>query len=316
MFVLVSFDATPRGGEPVEKYKFAAMFDRIKKAAPPDFKGKTPTFTLFFNTGLLQLRRTWTPPRNSPWTTSDEWRRLLKSPKLPKGRVIGHAGTPTAIEQAVSTLHYLHSQGIELASHGVQHFSGRGWSLAQWEAEFSEHARILALHGLPKPLGYRAPFLETSIPGFATEKDPLYQVMARYGMRYDSSKAGTLKPRWPSRIGNTDIWQLELPMYDHPHKGPAILFGKSRTNRWYIKHALKDQFDLRYYGNRAPLVLGGHGEFSEEIETFLKTTCFRPEVRCATYSEFMHFMDLHPELEGAEEWPRTEVSAEWSPTKR
>lgn len=304
MFVLVSFDATPRGGEAEGEYRFAAMFDRIRKAAPHDFVGKKPSFTLFLNTGLLQLRKTWSPPPKSRWVGTDHWRHLVKNPALPKGRVIGHAWSPDAISGAVASLKQMHADGIELGSHGVQHFSGRGWTKKQWQSEFREHARILALHGLPKPVGYRAPFLETSKPGFASDSDPLFQVMEEHGMRYDSSKAGRLQPRWPTRIGKTDIWELELPMYQHPKKGPVILFGKSRTNKWHIMHALKQQFDLRYNTNRAPLVLGGHGEFSEEIEKFLTTACFRPGVRCGTYREFVHFMDRHPELEGAERLPQ------------
>ncbi len=304
MFILVSFDATPRGGEPVEDYRFTAMFNRIRKAAPQSFVGKKPSFTLFLNTALLQLRKTWTPPPKSRWEDSDEWKHLLKHPDLPKGRVIGHAWSPDAIAEAVASLKYMHAQGIELGSHGVQHFSGRGWTKEQWRFEFQEHARILKLHGLPKPVGYRAPFLETSKPGFASANDALFQVMEELGMRYDSSKAGRLQPRWPKRIGKTDIWELELPMYEHPKKGAIVLFGKARTNKWHIKHALKQQFDLRYNTNRAPLVLGSHGEFSQEIETFLTTACYRPGVRCGTYREFVHFMDRHPELEGAERLPQ------------
>jgi len=101
-----------------------------------------------------------------------------------------------------------------------------------------------------------------------------------------------------------------LPMYDHPQKGPTVLFGKARTNKWHIKHALKQQFDLRYNTNRAPLVLGSHGEFAEQIETFLAEVCYLPGVRCATYKEFVHFMDRHPELEGAETWPPVQLAQE------
>lgn len=296
MFVLVSFDATPRGDVPPEEYHFVQMLERVRAAAPEGFAGPRPSFTMFFNTILLQLRRTWTPPSYSSWSQNDAWKALIKSDWLNRSRVVGHGRNPDTIATSVRTLKHLGKMGVELASHGVQHEGGRGWSRAQWEAEFNEHARILDLHDLPTPAGFRAPFLQTSIPGPARARDAAFQVMQAHGMRYDSSKVGRVKPRWPQRVGETGIWELEVPMYLRGER-PFMLFGAAGSNRWGFIHILRQQFELRYYSDRAPLVLGGHGEFADMTERFLIEVCYRPGVRCATYSEFVEYLECHPELD-------------------
>ena len=208
MFVLTSFDATPRGDVEAEDYHFVQMLKRLRAAKPDGYEGPEPSFTLFYNTSLLQLRRSYTPEAGSRWERDTRWRAWLKHPDLPRSNVIGHAKSPEAILGAVETLFLLEDLGVELASHGVQHHNGTGWSLKAWRDEFAEHARVLALFNLPTPAGFRAPFLKTSIPGKASLKDPMFQVMVEHGMRYDSSKVGRVKPEWPKRIEATDIWEV------------------------------------------------------------------------------------------------------------
>ena len=290
MFVLVSFDATPRGDVPAEEYHFMQFLKRLRAAAPEGHVGPEPSFTLFFNTGLLQLPRTWSPGPESPWQGDERWRAWLKHPEQPPSRVIGHAPNPDAILTSVETLFRIQDEGVELASHGVQHQNGKGWSRAQWEAEFREHARILALHDLPTPAGFRAPFLKTSLPGQAQLKDAMFQVMVDYGMRYDSSKVGPIAPRWPSRIEGTNIWEVEIPMYEGA-KRPTLLFGPSAMGKWGLFYLLRDEFERRYHGSRAPLIYGGHGEFVDTVERFLISVCYQPDVRCVTYSEFVRYLD-------------------------
>ncbi len=290
MFVLVSFDATPRGHRPAEDYHFVRMLERVREAKPEHYEGPPPSFTLFYNTSLLQLRRDYTPPAGSPWVTDERWRAWLKSPEQPRSKVIGHARSPDAILQAVDTLFHLDTMGVELASHGVQHQNGKGWSREAWEREFDEHARIVSLFSLPKPLGFRAPFLKTSLAGKATLKDPLFQVMAKHEMRYDSSKVGRVEPEWPKRIETSDIWEVEVPMFEGP-KGPALLFGPSSVGRWGLYFLLRDEFDRRYEGNRAPLIYGGHGEFYKGIERFMRSVCYLKDVRCVTYKSFVSHLD-------------------------
>jgi hypothetical protein len=56
-------------------------------------------------------------------------------------------------------------------------------------------------------------------------------------------------------------------------------------------------FRSNYAGNRAPLNIGHHffdyqdGAYREALETFARTVCGLPEVRCATYAELADFMD-------------------------
>jgi peptidoglycan/xylan/chitin deacetylase (PgdA/CDA1 family) len=297
MFVLVSFDATPRGDVPVEEYHFIQLLERLRAAAPKEHSGTPPSFTLFFNTGLLQLPRDWTPSAESRWLHDARWQTWLKHPDQPRSRVIGHASDPDAILTSVETLFGLQERGVELASHGVQHQNGKGWTRAQWGAEFREHARILALHGLPTPAGFRAPFLKTSHPGVPQLSDPMFQVMTAYGMRYDSSKVGPIAPRWPTRIEGTRIWEVELPMYEGA-KRPTLLFGPSAMGRWGLFYLLREEFERRYHGDRAPLVYGGHGEFVDTVERFLTSVCYQPDVRCVTYSEFVRYLDRQAEVQG------------------
>ena len=312
MFVLVSFDATPRGKVAPEDYHFTKMLERVRQAAPEGHAGPEPSFTLFYNTGLLQLSRRYSPPAESPWQKDPRWRDWVKHPKQPKSRVIGHAKSPDAILTAVKTLFDLQDRGVEIASHGVQHQNGKGWTLEQWQEEFAEHARVMSLFDLPKPLGFRAPFLKTSIPGKPTMDDAMFQVMAAHGMRYDTSKVGPMTPRWPTLIAGSDIWEIELPMYKGK-KRPTLLFGPSGKGKWGLFYLLRDEFERRYHGERAPLIYGGHGEFADTVERFMTTVCYQPEVRCVTYGAFVRYLDRYLAPKAAREIAVARVtSPPWS----
>jgi hypothetical protein len=56
-------------------------------------------------------------------------------------------------------------------------------------------------------------------------------------------------------------------------------------------------FQSNYAGNRAPLNIGHHffdyqdGAYHEALETFARTVCGLPEVRCTTYAVLADFMD-------------------------
>ncbi|MBK8591395.1 MAG: hypothetical protein IPN77_20200 [Sandaracinaceae bacterium] len=49
---------------------------------------------------------------------------------------------------------------MEIGSHAVRHAHGLHFDEATWRAELADHQRISDLLSLPRPLGFRAPFLQ------------------------------------------------------------------------------------------------------------------------------------------------------------
>ncbi len=299
MFIVASFDATPRGKVPMEEDTWFGFLRDLREAAPAGFDGPMPTFTLFYNTSLLTLRKSWRPRAGTKWADADPsvWQPLLASKALRPSSAVGYAVDPDAIDRSVEAIKGLGAAGVELASHSVRHLRGTGWTFAEWTAEFAEHQRILDMHGLPKPMGFRAPFLASSKPGRARATDAMFHVMQEFGMRYDTSKV-LPAARWPKRVGPTGIWEVSLPMYERESGRKILLFGHSGLNHWAFIRVARSQFERRYYGNRAPLALAGHGEHIQQVKELLMDACYRPGVRCGTYSELMDYMECHPELEG------------------
>ena len=299
MFLIVSFDATPR--PPYTKIPLRRFARRIRADPPAGYAGPPPTYTLFFNTSLLQLKKKWRPRRRSRWASEPEssWRRFLADPDVRTSNVVPYARDPDAIAGSAQALKELHAAGVELASHTVRHFKGRRWTYAQWKAEFADHQRILDMHGLPKPRGFRAPFLSTGKRGRAVPEQALFRVMVEYGMVFDSSKVYGAEVGWPHRIGDTRIWEAWNPMIRRKGGSAQLFFGWSGTHNTYAFYfrALAE-FKRRYHGNRAPLLLGGHGEHMRSIGRLMRKVCYWPKVRCATYSEMVDYMEAHPDLSG------------------
>ena len=229
---------------------------------------------------------------------------------------IGFGGSADDVRRRVDYINALYQNGHEIGSHAVGHFSGRGWSAADWSEEFRSFRDLLANVGpnnglggdvkfvFPpsKVIGFRAPYLDTS-PG-------LYASLKDNGFRYDTS--GDSKPdAWPEKTDG--LWHFNLVELKLHDSGRHLLsmdynffiaqsHGRVEPQR---REAFKDQalatyldyFKTNYSGDRAPLHIGHHffdyqdGAYREALESFARTVCGLPEVRCATYAELADFLD-------------------------
>jgi peptidoglycan/xylan/chitin deacetylase (PgdA/CDA1 family) len=300
-FVLFCFDATPIWGDQFEDNNVVNLLLKGREARPPGFEGPDPTITVFINTGFLQLKKWWKPKKGSEAYEKgpDYYRPYRAHPKLPGTKVLHYAKSIDFIEESARRLKKLHEMGVEIGSHGVMHLDGGQWTRKQWEREFDEHQRVLDLLGLPTPSGYRAPFLATgSIGTAATLREPVFRVLKARGFRYDSSKTYTHGPRWPRKIGGTDIWEfpIETTFIDGEREIMFTDYGTDDPKK-HFKASMRE-FNKRYKGERAPIIFGGHGEHMGSNLKLFKAICYLPDVRCATFSEVVAYMDAHPELSG------------------
>ena len=229
---------------------------------------------------------------------------------------IGFGGLAADVERRVEYVNDLYRNGHEIGSHAVGHFSGSGWSVADWAKEFRSFrdvlANVAANNGLgsevkfafpfSEVIGFRAPYLSTS-PG-------LYTVLKDNGFRYDTS--GDSEPdAWPDKVGG--IWRFNLAQLKLHDAGKSTLsmdynffvtqshaVVEPRRREFFREQVLQtylDYFKSNYTGNRAPLHIGHHffdyqdGAYKEALKSFARTVCGLPEVRCTTYAELADFMD-------------------------
>ena len=296
-FVLLGFDATPSAERPLRRQGFHYVFralNRDRREGPPN------AFTLFISTGHFQL---------TPGLRRYRGDARPFEGHLPLNRpVIRYARGLSEIQRRAANVREISELGVEISSHGVRHRRGLRFSDQEWREEIDEHARITSLAGLPSPVGFRAPFLE--------HNRGMYAALAAHGVRYDASRPGART--WPTR-DETGIWLFPIPSVSVPgSRGPTLFFDDNlRTvmgeeaarrglegreaeafmDRGYVR-AARAEFDLRYRGERAPLLLSGHGNFRGAILRFMRGVCGRPQVRCASFREATDYLDAHPGLAG------------------
>ncbi len=289
-FILVAMDATPRG-DLLEENAFQKFFARVHTVG-------NASFTLFINTGYLQLRPTWTPPAGSVWSKLPEaqWRQYVG--KLPLNLpAIDYANDPDEIQRRAANVLALNEQGVEFGSHTVRHLHGLHWSVAQWRTEFAEHRQILDLLKLPRPRGIRAPFLEYN--------DNFFTALADEGLLYDSSRPHAGKPAWPVRVAEGRAWSVGVPVVKLLNGKRALFFDLNLRNNFHVSEdeyykVAMQEFIARYHGARAPFMLSGHGNYLAPTARFLREVCALAKVRCGTFSELVEYMNQHPELAGAQ----------------
>ncbi len=299
-FVLFSLDTTPGPDRPVERSAFHSLLAAMNQRVAP---GQARNgYTLFIISGGLQLH----PARRL--------RRALEQPLrglLPLNRpVVRYARDLAYVRAKAANIRELSEAGVEIGSHAVRHDHGRAWDLARWRYEIRDHDRISSLLDLPRPLGFRAPFLEWN--------EHLYTALAESGIRYDCSRTGG--HAWPRRHPRTGLWLFSVPTVQVPgYEGEVLYFddnmrrvlgpmARSRglrgeaAERWmeevYVEVGL-EAFERRYQGNRAPFLVSGHGTLRAASMRLLRRVCRREGVRCATFMESVRYLEAHPELEGA-----------------
>lgn len=298
-FVLLSFDITPGPLQRRRRSPFQSLHAALQRRRAPDEPLRS--YTLFISTGGLQLD----PARRWPLAAHPFLGVLPRNrPTIPYARDLRH------LRSKVENLRALAQLGVELATHGVRHEHGAGWDLAQWREEVRDNQRILDLFGLPRPAGFRAPFLEAGPHAYAA--------YAEAGARYDAGCAGN--DAWPTRDRRTGVWCFGLASVRVEGVAERVLFfddnvrtvlGRLARERGLAGAAAErfleeayfeagmEAFTRRYHGNRAPFLVSGHGTMRPAMMRIMRHVCDLPDVRCATMSEALRYVEQHPELEGA-----------------
>jgi len=296
-FVLLGFDATPGPERSVEDTGFHYIYEAINRHRAP---GRPPNaFTLFISTGLLQL---------SPGRRRHSDAERVFEGVLPRNQpVIGYARSLSVLQARAANVRELAARGVEIGSHAVRHAHGLHFDEATWRAELADHERISDLLELPRPLGFRAPFLEYN--------DAMYAALSARGTRYDASRPGMRA--WPTRHAS-GIWLFSIPTVVLPQGGRALFFddnlrelllplahASGTSGREAERHiddayyqAAVAEFQERYRGERAPFLISGHGNFRRGVLRLMRNVCGLPDVRCATFTEAVAYLDAHPELAG------------------
>ena len=299
-FVIVSLDTTPSGRRPIESTDFYALLRAMNRSPErPEHR-----FTVFVASGGLTL---------DPGGRANDATRPYFG-VLPRNRPIMHYATDLEhLRARAASVLRMAELGIEIGSHAVRHEHGRGWSRARWALELSEHDRILHHLGLPRARGFRAPFLERN--------EDMYAVLRERGYRYDVSRTGNAAS-WPARHP-TGLWLFHIPTVQvSGHPEPVLLFddnmhhvltaqarraglptraARERFVDEAFLAAMRQGFERRYLGARAPFLVSGHGRFIAPIRRFLRNACERPHVWCGTFAEAVDYLEAHPELEGVGE---------------
>lgn len=303
-FVLVGFDINPSSTEHLEGTDYMAYYYAVNRGRRRT--GVAGGYTMFLLSGGLQLD----PATPNP---SPDIAPLVGRP--PRRMGLQYADDVESLRQKIANIRRLAELGVEMASHGVRHRHGAQLDEQAWRRELEDVLRIAELHDIPRPVGFRAPFLETN--------EPFFSALGDNGFTYDVSQVGGLS--WPERHPRTGVWQFTVPSVRIPGRSGAVLFYDENTQnvlraeardrglsgadarRWVddtFYEAGLSAFRQRYRGARAPFVVGGHNRMRAATVRLLREVCGRPHVRCATFSEAVRYLQAHPELEGVGPRPR------------
>lgn len=298
-FVLLSFD----GSKSLDMWRETREFTKQMNE-----KGKPLHFTYFINSIYLL------PEKNKD---------VYVSPYGQKGDSrIGFAKDEEDVVLRVQEIKNAFDEGHEIASHSAGHFMGGSWSEEEWKKEFSSFENLIV--DVPKNnpdvkipdisflknniVGFRAPELSTN--------DALYKTLAGFRFTYDSS--GVSFPDIQPKKDIHGIWHIPLNTISvGKEKKPAISMDyslwmlqsggkeevKKGTELWNtyfndVKYSYLEYFNRNYKHKRAPVVIGNHfslwndGVYWEAMKSFAEDVCGKPEVRCVTFGEYVHYLNL------------------------
>ncbi|MBU1221317.1 polysaccharide deacetylase family protein [Myxococcota bacterium] len=255
-------------------------------------------------------------------------RGLYRSPDGRRGNSeIGFSRNKNEIVENIYYITRAYREGHEIASHANGHFSGKSFSLSQWNREINQFSDLLRNvkknnrldvepgaeweHIITNMKGFRAPHLAVN--------GHLYRTLAKHNYRYDASRY-RVAPYWPQKYGN--IWFFPLGVV------PSDIIRKKRK---YHKHVIAmdhnfymyyknvrltaetktriindvfmtylEYFNTNYYGARAPISIGHHfvnwhdWAYWEVMKLFAKTVCSKPEVICTTHIKLLELIEKMP----------------------
>ncbi len=231
--------------------------------------------------------------------------------------LIGYGSTTKEIGERVALINEAYQSGHEIGSHGVGHIPGYNWTADDWKTELSQFNGILdrARRGIDTDValavpasaiqGFRAPDLVADA-GLDTALDEL-------GFAYDASRTSKTGV-WPRKIGSH--WEMPLASipYDGQHKILSMDYNfyvadshakdvlKKGTAVWQQEHdemlaAYINYFNSSYNSTRTPIFIGHHfsdwndGMYWDVLNEAARYMCSKPDVRCATYQETMHYLE-------------------------
>ncbi|MEW6634927.1 MAG: polysaccharide deacetylase [Pseudomonadota bacterium] len=227
---------------------------------------------------------------------------------------IGFAASKQEVADRLEQIRLAAAEGHDIASHACGHFDGKGWSKADWLAEFGAFRRILenayAINGIsPEPAGwrdlarhavtgFRAPYLSTSAA--------LYQALPEAGFQYDASGVSMGPALPPIKNGTTRFFLPLIP--EGPKAKPVVAMDYNlyvRHSNGYEKPAMAGEFadrayqafraafDVEYNGKRLPLELGFHftqmnqGAYWNALERFADEVCAKADVECISFRDYV-----------------------------
>lgn len=297
-FVLMAFDGSLNLGFWQESRNFATRMNQ---------SGHPLKFT-YFMSGVYFL--------------ADANKSHYDAPHHGRGKsAIGFGGPTKDLPFRVEEVNQALLEGHEMGSHANGHFDGgsENWSEGDWLYEFTQFTDLifnlfsinnvapLRPEGwLLKPnqvIGFRAPQLGVT--------SGLWPALAKNGFRYDTSKVAKSN-YWPEKSAY-GLWNFPLASLTIAGTGKRTL---SMDYNFYVAQSgaqnnpgMKDvykkemlntylkYFQDNYNGNRAPVNIGHHfskwngGAYWEAMQEFAQAVCGLPEVRCATYKEYVEWLE-------------------------
>lgn len=246
---------------------------------------------------------------------TSETKRLYDAPGKGPGRSnIGFARSKADVAGRLEQINFALAEGHEIGSHACGHFDGKGWSKAEWLAEFSafrdifrDAYRVNGIEGEPadwrvaagqRIKGFRAPYLSTN--------KAMYAALAESGFAYDasgvsrgpvdSSVSGGIErfslPQIPEGPQARRVIAMDYNLFVR-HSGGFDRPGEAAEFQTRTYEAFKAAFDEQYRGARVPLQLGFHftlmndGAYWNALEQFAGEVCVKADVICTSYADFL-----------------------------
>ncbi|RUV01624.1 polysaccharide deacetylase [Mesorhizobium sp. M1A.F.Ca.IN.020.06.1.1] len=227
---------------------------------------------------------------------------------------IGFAASEPDVADRLQQIRLAAAEGHDIGSHACGHFDGKGWSKADWLAEFSAFRRVLenayAINGIsPEPPGWRD-FARHAVIGFRapylSAGRALYEALPQAGFQYDASGVsnGPALPR--AKDGTTRFALPQIP------EGPKSKRVVAMDYNLYVRHsggfekpsmagefadrayrAFRAAFDAQYNGKRLPLGLGFHftqmnaGAYWNALERVAGEVCVMEQVECISFRDYI-----------------------------
>jgi peptidoglycan/xylan/chitin deacetylase (PgdA/CDA1 family) len=206
------------------------------------------------------------------------------------------------------------AQGHEIGNHTCGHFDGKGWTKAQWLAEFRAFDAILSNAFKDNGFGYEPQgwrrFVKKAVKGFrapylSTNK-AMYEALTARGFRYDASgvERDVSSPKGDARLAKFSLPQIpegpserRIVAMDYNlfvrHSGGFERASGSEAFEARAYQAFRSAFDAQYHGRRRPLQIGMHftlmngGAYWRAAERLAADVCGKPDVRCVSYAQYL-----------------------------